>query len=152
MDLKEKIGLYLKRQFGAGIELTALEPRGKGTHGTGYLVTFRMNGEQKQLIMKSLSRYGFGHDHYADRAQVLLLACSNYNEMEKHVKALDVVGDAPDQLISLKDAGEFYIFMEKADGTDYFQDLDAILERRRLIPGDREKARSLGRTSSFQPF
>ena len=145
MEFEKKVDLYLKEQFGPGAELKGMERTGKGTHGTGYLVTFTLPGEEQQVIMKSLSPSGFGHDHYSDRAQVLLLAHSNYNEMDNHIKALDVVGDSPDRLISLKEAREFYIFMEKAAGTDYFKDMDAVLEQGRLSRKDREKARKLAR-------
>jgi len=145
MDFEKKVNLYLKERFGPGAKLTGMERRGKGTHGTGYLLTFTLPGEEQQVIMKSLSPSGFGHDHYSDRAQVLLLALSNYNEMEKHVKALDVVGDSQDRFISLRKAREFYIFMERAAGTDYFEDLDAVLEQGRLYRRDRERAQSLAR-------
>jgi hypothetical protein len=145
MDFEKKVENYLKEQFGPGVRLKGMERRGKGTHGTGYLLTFTVPGEEKQVIMKSLSPSGFGHDHYSDRAQALLLAHSNYNEMDMHIKALDVVGDSPDRLISLKEAREFYIFMEKATGADYFKDLNAVLEHRRLSRRDREKAQRLAR-------
>jgi aminoglycoside phosphotransferase family enzyme len=145
MDFETKVNLYLKEQFGPGAELKRMERRGKGTHGTGYLVTFTLPGEEQQVIMKSLSPSGFGHDHYSDRAQVLLLAHSNYNDMEKHIQALDVVGDSPDRLISLKDAREFYIFMERAARTNYFKDLDDVLEQGRLSQKDKEKAQRLAR-------
>jgi len=143
MDFETKVDLYLKERFGPGAELKGMERRGKGTHGTGYLLTFTLPGEERQVVMKSLSPSGFGHDHYSDRAQVLLLAHSNYNEMDKHIKALDVVGDSSDRFTSLKEAREFYIFMEKASGTDYFKDLDVVLEQGRLYPEDRKKARRL---------
>ena len=145
MDFDAKVDLYLKECFGPGAKLTGMERRGKGTHGTGYLLKFTLPGEERELIMKSLSPSGFGHDHYSDRAQVLLLAQSNYNEMDKHVQALDVVGDSPDRLISLREAREFYIFMQRAAGIDYFKDLDAVLEQGRLYGRDRERAQSLAR-------
>jgi serine/threonine protein kinase len=63
--------------------------------------------------------------------------------MPKHVRATDVVGESSDRLISVKDAREFYIFMEEADGVSYFEDLDAILKRGRLNDLDRERARML---------
>lgn len=145
MDFDAKVDLYLKERFGPGAKLRGMERRGKGTHGTGYLLTFTLPGEERELIMKSLSPSGFGHDHYSDRAQVLLLAQSNYNEMGKHIEALDVVGDSPDRLISLREVREFYIFMEKAAGTDYFKDMDAVLEQGRLNRRDRERAQKLAR-------
>jgi aminoglycoside phosphotransferase family enzyme len=145
MELHKKIDNYLKERFGPAAELESLERKGKGVHGVGYLLTFAMPHGKKELIMKSLVPSGFGHDHFSDRAQVLLLANDNYNVMEKHIKALDVVGDSPDRFIPLNEATEFYLFMERAPGTAYFKDLDAILDRGRLERTDREKARGLAR-------
>jgi aminoglycoside phosphotransferase (APT) family kinase protein len=145
MDFEKKVLLYLMEQFGPGAALKGMERRGKGTHGTGYLLRFTLPGEERELILKSLSPSGFGHDHYSDRAQVLLLAQSNYNEMDKHVQALDVVGDSPGRLISLREAREFFIFMEKAQGTEYFKDLDTVLEQGRLDRRNRERAQELAR-------
>ena len=46
-------------------------------------------------------------------------------------------------LISVKDAREFYIFMEEAGGVSYFKDLDAILKRGHLNELDMERAAML---------
>lgn len=143
MHFEKKLELYLRERFGPAARLTSMERTGKGVHGTGYLLTYTLPEGQRQIIMKSLAPSGFGHDHFSDRAQVLILANANYNQMEKHVKALDVVADSPDRFISLNDATEFYIFMEKAGGRDYFKDLDEILERGRLTREDKEKAHKL---------
>jgi len=122
-----------------------MERLGEGVHGTAYLLKFNSPPGQKRLIMKTLFHSRFGHDHYSDRAQVLLLAQANFNEMPKHVRATDVVGESQDRLISIKDAREFYIFMEEAGGVSYFEDLEAILRRGRLNDLDRERARMLAR-------
>jgi len=145
MDLKDKVSHYLKRLYGPEAELREMERTGKGIHGTGYLLTFTMPEGERRIIMKSLSPSGFGHDHFSDRAQVLILAHANYNRMERHIKALDVVGESSDGFISLKEAEEFYIFMEKADGAPYFKDLDELLVRGRLDGRDKEKAQKLAR-------
>lgn len=145
MHFERKVGLYLKELFGPAAELKGMERTGKGIHGTGYLLTYTVPEGERQVIMKSLAPSGFGHDHFSDRAQVLILAAANYSQMEKHIKAIDVVGDSPDRFISLKDATEFYIFMEKAGGRTYFKDLDEILARGRLDRKDREKAHKLAR-------
>lgn len=65
--------------------------------------------------------------------------------MPKHVRATDVVRESPDRLISVKDAREFFMFMEEAQGLSYFEDLDAILRRGRLTHQDRQRARMLAR-------
>ncbi len=143
MDIEIKVENYLKERFGQKTRLISMERLGEGVHGTAYRVGFEHPQGQDRLIMKTLFHSRFGHDHYSDRAQVLLLAQANFNEMPKHVRATDVVGESPDRLISVKDAREFYIFMEEARGVSYFEDLDAILKRGSLTSLDRERARML---------
>jgi serine/threonine protein kinase len=143
MELGVKVENYLKERFGQETRLISMEPLGEGVHGTAYLLRFNHLQGEGRLIMKTLFHSRFGHDHYSDRAQVLLLAQANYNEMPKHVRATDVVGESPKRLISVKDAREFYIFMEEATGGSYFEDLDAILRRGQLVELDRERARML---------
>lgn len=143
MDMEAKVEQYLKERFGCTTRLTTMQRLGEGVHGTAYRITFKGPQGKNRLIMKTLFHSRFGHDHYSDRAQVLLLAQANFNEMPKHVRATDVVGEASDRLISVKDAREFYIFMEEAEGVSYFEDLDAILDRGYLNDLDRERARML---------
>jgi len=145
MDLEKKIDLYLKELFGPAATLKGMERTGKGVHGTGYLLTYTLPEGERQIIMKSLGPSGFGHDHFSDRAQVLLLANANYNRMRKHIRAIDVVGDSPDRFISLKDASDFYLFMEKAGGIAYFKHLEEILAQGRLSRRDKERALDLAR-------
>jgi aminoglycoside phosphotransferase (APT) family kinase protein len=63
--------------------------------------------------------------------------------MPRHIQAIDVAGETDDRLISLKEAGEFYLFMEEAEGGAYFKDLNAILERGELTEVDRNRAQAL---------
>jgi hypothetical protein len=143
MDIETKVENYLRQRFGPGTQLRDMRRLGEGVHGAAYLLSFSTLREEQRLIMKALFPSRFGHDHYSDRAQVLLLANANYNDMPKHIKAVDVVGEAADSLISVKDAREFYIFMEEAEGKPYFNDLDAILERGDLTGSDVERAKML---------
>lgn len=143
MDIRDKVGIYFKERFGPGTEITGMEELGEGVHGTAYRILFHTPHGERRLIMKALFPSRFGHDHYSDRAQVLLLANANYNDMPKHIKAVDVVGESSDRLVSVKDAREFYIFMEEAGGEPYFTDLDAILKRGHLTELDVERARML---------
>ncbi len=143
MEIHAKVENYLKERFGPTTKLKHMKRLGEGVHGAAYRVTFSALHEEQCLIMKALFPSRFGHDHYSDRAQVLLLAQANYNNMPKHIKATDVVGESPDRLISVKDAKEFYIFMEEAKGEPYFKDLDAILKRGHLDELDIERAKML---------
>jgi hypothetical protein len=109
MRIEDKVQEYLKERFGPESRLRGLERLGKGLHGAGYLVRFSSADGEKRLIMKSLFPSGFGHDHYSDRAQVLLLAHDAYNRMKQHIHSVDVVGESGEGLVSLKDAREFYL-------------------------------------------
>lgn len=141
--IDEKIQNYLREHYGSEANLISMDPLGEGVHGAAYLLKFGTPKGEQHLIMKTLFHSRFGHDHYSDRAQVLLLANANYNDMPKHIKAVDVVGESPEKLISLKDSKEFYIFMEEAGGEPYFKDLDAILKRGYLNELDIERAKML---------
>jgi len=143
MNIEEKLEAYLRNRFDPGARLISVEQLGEGVHGVGFRVLYRTPKGEDRLVMKSLFPSRFGHDHYADRAQVLLLANANYNEMPKHVRAIDVVGEMPEKLVSIKKAREFYIFMEEAEGRSYFEDLEEILERGSLTERDIERARML---------
>ncbi len=143
MHLNLKVENYLKECFGPETSLTSIQRLGEGIHGVAYLLRFMNSHEEKCLIMKTLFATEFGHDHYSDRAQVLLLANANYNEMPKHIKAIDITGETPDRLISLKEAREFYLFMDEAKGDPYFDDLNEILERGRLTEVDQKRAQAL---------
>ena len=94
MKIATKLEEYLKERFGPETKLRDMEPLGEGVHGRAFLIRFSTPQREEHLIMKALFPSRFGHDHYSDRAQVLLLANANYNEMPKHIKAVDVVAES----------------------------------------------------------
>ena len=144
MKMDMKIRNYLKECFGPETNFMDIQRIGKGIHGVAYRLKFKGSREEKHLIMKTIFPSEFGHEHFSDRAQILLLANENYNEMPNHIKAIDVIGETPDRFISLKEAQEFYLFMEEAEGDSYFKDLNEILDRGWLTEVDRKRARVLG--------
>jgi hypothetical protein len=144
-DMETKIQDYLRERFGPETKLVDVQKLGKGIHGMAYRLEFRWRSDTKQLIMKGLFPSGFGHDHFSDRAQVLLLAHDNYNHLPRHIRAYDVVGEGEERLISLQGVQEFYILMDEASGRDYFQDLDRILKLSRFTREDRDNVQKLAR-------
>lgn len=74
MAFKAKVDNYLKARFGPRTLLKGIEELGEGVHGAAYLLEFQTDQGENRLIMKTLFPSRFGHDHYSDRAQVLLLA------------------------------------------------------------------------------
>jgi aminoglycoside phosphotransferase (APT) family kinase protein len=134
---KEWVASYLSKRY-SGSNFIALNPLGEGVHGMGYSVVFEWKWKRHTLIIKTLFPKDFGHDHFSDRAQVLLLANKAYNLMPKHVRALDVVG-VGENMVSVGDCEEFFIVMEEAIGENYFIDLDSIKKMNALTDEDREK-------------
>ncbi len=142
---QNKVEGFLKERFGASVQLLEMVQTGKGLHGSGYRLRFSAPEGEKRIIMKGLAPSGFGHDHYSDRAQVLLLAHANYNQMARHVKAYDVAGEVPEGFVSLGKVEELYLFMEEARGAPYFKRMDEIMGRGRIDESDRKRARLLAR-------
>lgn len=143
MPVDTKIQEYLKKRYGKHTKLLGIDRLGEGIHGETYLLRFMHSRIEQHLIMKTLFPAEFGHDHFSDRAQVLLLANDNYNDMPRHARAIDVAGETRDRLISLKEAREFYLFMEEVEGDAYFKDLNVILDRGVLTEVDRKRAQTL---------
>lgn len=42
-------------------------------YGVPYLVELGVKGETRRVVLETVRREGFGHDHFADRAAVLLM-------------------------------------------------------------------------------
>lgn len=138
VELKEEwIKTYLSKKC-EGSRFISLHPLGGGVHGVGYKAVYEWRGKEQKIIIKTLFPKDFGHDHFSDRAQVLLLANKAYNLIPKHVRSIDVVGVGRD-MVSVGDCEEFFIVMEEAQGENYFKDLDRIKEKGTLTDIDKEK-------------
>jgi len=102
---------------------------GKATgYGEPVRVTLRgAGGLERDVVLHTASANPYGHDRRADRAAELLLAFDTFGDIPDHVRALDVGAIRPDgRLISLRDAGEFYLLTSHAPGRPYAEDLRRI--------------------------
>ena len=119
---------------------------GETVKGAGYgrpleLMVERADGSVSKLVFHTATQNGFGHDFRSDRAAEMLLAYDTFNGIPGHVRAVDVGAVAGDggSLLSLRDAGEFYLLTEYGPGRPYAEDL------RRLSSGqgssERDRAR-----------
>jgi aminoglycoside phosphotransferase (APT) family kinase protein len=128
-EFKEaSIRKYLSEKLNGKVTHVRIEKLGSGVVGTGYSVSFKLNGKPQKKILKTLFTENLGLDHYSDRARSLILANENYNTMDKHVKSIDVIGISKKEFISIGDAEEFFILMEEAKGEDFFKDLENLKE------------------------
>jgi len=127
-------------------ELVEFRRLGKGVHGEGFLLKVRDAEGIKEYVLKDLVPHDLGHDYPSDRAQVFLLAYSSYNELPYHVKAIDVLQLKKDRrLQSIRDGVEYFLLMEKAEGVNYFTDLEGFREKTSLTGDDREKIKAMAR-------
>jgi hypothetical protein len=138
------------------VEVEPLAPDRKSNDGTakavGYGEPLRLKvldaaGAEQTLVFHTAQADVFGHDRRADRAAEMLLSYDRFPLIPRHSQALDVgaLGKDGDSLISLRDAGEFYLLTKYAKGHVYADELRRIAERRALAESDRAHCEALAR-------
>jgi hypothetical protein len=122
---------YLTRVHGAPVSNVRVTPLGggrQGDKGYGYgiplRVDYELEGKPRRAVLESVRPGPFGHEHMADRAQLLLWAHDAFGRLPRHVASLDVgavrKGGA---LVPLGDAEEFFMLADFVDGKEYADDL-----------------------------
>jgi hypothetical protein len=132
-------------ELGAGSkEARKKELKGFG-YGKPYLIECNVNGKKKRVVLETLRvEGGFGHDHFSDRAQILIWQHSVFNKLPRHVRSVDVGAFTVNgNLKSTGDCREFFIVTELVEGQLYHVDLDRIKEQKRLTRLDLERCRAL---------
>ncbi len=114
-------------------------------YGKPYLIDFEAKGKKQSVVLSSMRvQKGFGHDHFSDRAAILIWQNSMFNKLPKHVRSLDVGYFTHEgELYSTGKAEEYFILMEKIEGKEYFLDLERIKKDGKLASLDKERARAL---------
>lgn len=122
------------------------------TKGAGYGEPLRLrvrerDGRESTLVFHTASPDVFGHDRRADRAAEMLLAWDTFAEVPRHVEALDVGALRRDGagLLSLRDAGEFYLVTRYAPGRLYADELRRVARDAVATPDDLRHAEALAR-------
>ena len=141
MDLKRgAVEAYLQSLAGEDAELVGMRtlgetiPTTEDVKGFGYgspvLLEYSAGGVARSAVLSTMRvQEGFGHDHFSDRAQVLLWQHSAFGGLPKHARSMDVgYFDDGGRLTSCGNAREFFILMEKIDGREYFFDLERVKE------------------------
>jgi len=140
-ELAIKAHILKKFSNALGVDISQL---GSGVQGAGFLIEVRTPEGIRSYVIKSLLAEGLGHDYPSDRAAVFLLDLDEYNTLPNHVKAVDVLSEMEDGSIkSIGGGREYYLLMEKAQGTNYFDDLKLLAEKKRLDALDKDKIRSM---------
>jgi len=141
---------YFKRLFGEDTVIINRDDLGDkdSIKGFGYgkplHIELDIDRKRKDVVLSTIKKDTFGHDHFSDRAQILLWQHSAFNKLPKHVKSLDV-GFFTDKgrLKSAGDAKEFFILSEMAEGEAYADDLDRIKDTGDLKKSDIDRAEIL---------
>jgi len=122
---------YLARIHRARVENVRVTPMGggrQGDKGYGYgiplRVDYELDGSARRAVLESVRAGPFGHEHMADRAQIVLWAHDAFNRLPKHVASLDVGAvRASGELVPLGDAEEFFMLADFVEGREYADDL-----------------------------
>lgn len=131
----DDIAEYLKQVYKKEIVVTGTGKLGETEEGLkefGYgkplLIRFSADGEAKTAVLSSMrTEGGFGHDHFSDRAQILIWQHATFNRLPEHVRSIDCGYFTHDgRLKSAGDAEEYFLLMEEVEGVEYFLDLERI--------------------------
>jgi hypothetical protein len=141
LDLKrEHLQAYLQSLYGKDVVLQTMRRMGEtiatteDIKGFGYgsplLLEYAKGEESGSAVLSSMRvQHGFGHDHFSDRARILIWQHDTFSRLPKHVRSLDVGYFAGDgRLVSAGDAREYFLLMEKIEGKEYFWDLERVKE------------------------
>lgn len=149
----ERIENYLERRLGRSVRVLGLsmlgkEPAGGDLKGYGYgvplKVDFEVSGERRCAVIETVAPGPFGHEHMADRAQILLWCHAAFNRLPGHIRSLDVGGFSKDgSLVSVGDVEEFFILNDFATGEGYYRDLERLRDGANLQPRDLARADAL---------
>lgn len=104
-------------------------------YGSPYLVvyseTLGSTVRTKKVILSTMRiGNGFGHDYRADRIDNQVLSFDTWNSLPLHARVSDIgaFNRTDSSLISLGNAGEFFLLRPMVQGKEYFHDLDRIFE------------------------
>ena len=142
---------YLAKVHGRSVRVARVTPLGggrQGDKGYGYgiplRVDYQLGGEPRRAVVESVRPGPFGHEHMADRAQLLLWAHHAFGGLPRHVASLDVGAvRASGELVPLGSAEELFMLAEFVDGHEYADDLLRIRASGEALPLDLRRADAL---------
>jgi hypothetical protein len=149
----EKLEEYLADVYKSPVEVSRAVPLRAGKvvdlkgfgYGVPYLIEFTVQGQSKRAVLETVRPEGFGHDHFSDRAAVLLWQNSVFNRLPRHVHSVDVGSFLTDgqTLKSMGDCAEFFLLTDFVQGSLYHNDLDRIKKTFSVTDQDEERCVAL---------
>ena len=142
---------YLRALHGEEVTNVRLTPLGggrQGDKGYGYGVPLRVDyeraGQAQRAVLETVRPGPFGHEHMADRAQLLLWAHGAFNRLPRHVPSLDVGAvRAGGALEPLGSAEELFMLAQFVEGHEYADDLLRLRGGADALPQDFARADAL---------
>jgi hypothetical protein len=148
------LGRMLAELEGSAVRVLTVEPLGgdraptelkRMGYGLPLLVRYRTEGSEKQVVFRTQGANWFGHDRRSDRACLSLLAADTFANQPRHIAVRDVGAMRGDELVSLRDTGEFYLVTNYVAGSLYANDLRRIESAGRCGALDLERVEALAR-------
>src|SRR5262249_933368 len=100
--------------------------------------------EKHRGVLHTVRPGPFGHEHLADRAQMLLWDYDAFNRLPRHVHSIDAGAFRRNgSAVSLGDVEEFFVLTEYAEGSCYVDDVRRMLADSRLTDLDVARADAL---------
>ena len=142
---------YLRALHGGAVRnvrVTLLGGGRQGGKGYGYGIPLRLDyeldGSPRRAVLESVRPGPFGHEHMADRAQLLLWAHDAFGKLPRHVASLDVGAvRASGELVPLGTAEELFMLAEFVEGREYADDLLRLRSGEAISPLDLERTDAL---------
>lgn len=126
------------------------DSKNETTKGLGYGRPVRIDltgpSGPRRLVFHTARPDDFGHDRRSDRAQAMLLLWDTAAQIPLHTQAVDVGAIRSDgSLLSLANAGEFYVVTEWCDGVPYADDLRRIAQSGQVTDEDLSRVTTLAK-------
>jgi aminoglycoside phosphotransferase (APT) family kinase protein len=147
----QALARYLRALHGKAVRHVRLAPLAggkQGDKGYGYGVPLRVDYElgamAHRAVLETVRPGPFGHEHMADRAQLMLWAHRAFAAMPRHVPSLDVgVVRQGGQLMPLGDAEEFFMLAQFVEGTEYAADFLRLRDGAAMTEAELERSDAL---------
>jgi hypothetical protein len=137
--LKESITDLQARVF--GVDDGSVKGYG---YGRPLLLEFTQQGKTRKLVLETMPAGAFGHEHFSDRAQIMLWKHATSAKLPGHAATLDA-GAFLDRgrLASLGSADEFFVLTEFIQGEGYYKDLERLMGASEPEALDKERTKAL---------
>jgi hypothetical protein len=142
----QAVTAYLESLYSKPVRVLSLTTEGKQEtgddlkafgYGSPLFLEYEVDGERKKSVLETMTPSSFGHEHFSDRAQAILWEHSAFNNLPRHVRALDCGAFlGTETILSTGKAREFFLLTDFVPGNGYFKDLERIRRSNSATDGD----------------